>query len=296
MNSKEMRQEIEKAMEFGEAALENLRTAQEKLENVGKWAKFDVLSGGSVTSVVKMSKMKDLQGNIELAKIKIRCFEKELKDIQFSAELRAEIDGFISFADIFFDGAAIDYAVYSQIKELKKQVSDAIYRIEKAMDVLKKRLELKTRDISEIIDDSEKENIARAILEDLQEWFAIPEGRERYIQDSAGKFFICAKEEEKPLGFLYLKQTGKDTVEIAVMGVLKQYHRNGIGRELFEFAKEIARRKGYSFIQVKTVRMEKNEDYDQTNKFFLALGFKEFDVLPALGNEANPCRIYVTAL
>ena len=33
--------------------------------------------------------------------------------------------------------------------------------------------------------------------------------------------FLCALENEKG-GFLYLKPTGKDTVEIAVMGVLKR--------------------------------------------------------------------------
>lgn len=50
---------------------------------------------------------------------------------------------------------------------------------------------------------------------------------------------------------MYLKQTGKDTVELAVMGVLKEYHRKGIGRALFEYAKESIQESGYSFIQVK---------------------------------------------
>ena len=46
------------------------------------------------------------------------------------------------------------------------------------------------------------------------------------------------------------------------MGVLKEYHRQGIGREMFMMAKNIAREKGYSFLQVKTVQMGKYEDYD----------------------------------
>ena len=32
------------------------------------------------------------------------------------------------------------------------------------------------------------------------------------------------------------------------MGVLKEYHRNGVGRELFLKAKEIAEQEGYSFM------------------------------------------------
>ena len=94
-------------------------------------------------------------------------------------------------------------------------------------------------DILEISNDIEKKNITRYILEALPDWFGIPESREEYIEDSVGKIFFCAYKDEKPVGFLYLKQTGKDTVELAVMGVLKEYHRNGIGKSLFECAKKV---------------------------------------------------------
>ena len=151
-------------------------------------------------------------------------------------------------------------------------------------------------EIIEILDDLEKKNITRYILEALPEWFGITESREEYIQDSLGKIFFCAFKNEKPVGFLYLKETGKDTVELAVMGVLKEYHQKGIGRKLFECAKKIVSNKGYSFIQVKTVQMGKYEDYDKTNMFYLSLGFKELEVFPTLWDEANPCQIYVMAL
>ena len=98
------------------------------------------------------------------------------------------------------------------------------------------------------------------------------------------------------IGFLYLKQTGKDTVELAVMGVLKEYHRKGIGRALFEYAKESIKESGYSFIQVKTVKMGMYEDYDCTNRFYISLGFKEFEVLNSLWDENNPCQIYVMGI
>ena len=151
-------------------------------------------------------------------------------------------------------------------------------------------------DILEISNDIEKKNITRYILEALPDWFGIPESREEYIEDSVGKIFFCAYKDEKPVGFLYLKQTGKDTVELAVMGVLEEYHRNGIGRALFERAKEQIHNQGYSFIQVKTVQMGKYPQYDTTNLFYLSLGFKEFEVFPALWDENNPCQVYVMAV
>ena len=150
--------------------------------------------------------------------------------------------------------------------------------------------------IVEITNDVEKQNIARDILEALPEWFGIHESREEYIRDSVGQIFFCAYTDDKPVGFLYLKQTGKDTVELAVMGVLKELHRNGIGKALFESAKKSACEKGYSFLQVKTVQMGKYEVYDKTNRFYLSLGFKEFEIFPTLWDEWNPCQIYVMAL
>ena len=86
--------------------------------------------------------------------------------------------------------------------------------------------------IKQIDRDTEKERIARLILESLPEWFGIPQAREEYIAHSRGKPFFCAFEAERPVGFLYLKETGRHTVEVAVMGVVRECHRQGIGRSL----------------------------------------------------------------
>ena len=139
--------------------------------------------------------------------------------------------------------------------------------------------------------------IAREILEALPEWFGIPEARENYIKHSADQLFVTFRAESgEELGFLTLAPTGKDTVELAVMGVKKEHHRKGIGRALFLAAKTAAREAGFSFLQVKTVRMGVYPEYDATNRFYLALGFKEFEVMPELWSEENPCQIYVMSL
>ena len=150
--------------------------------------------------------------------------------------------------------------------------------------------------VKEVTDKNEKLRIARLILEALPDWFGIPEARENYISESAEQFFAAAFDGEAPIGFICLKETGRDTAELAVMGVLKEYHRKGVGTALFETAKAAAVRFGYSFLQVKTVQMGRYADYDDTNRFYLALGFKEFEVFPTLWDECNPCQIYVMAL
>ena len=150
--------------------------------------------------------------------------------------------------------------------------------------------------IRQIDDPQQKKNIARNILYALPEWFGIPESTETYIRESAAQTMVASLDGDRANGFLCLQQTGRDTVELAVMGVRKELHRRGIGRGLFEAAKAIAVSQGYSFMQVKTVQMGQYEEYDQTNRFYLSLGFKEFECFPTLWDEWNPCQIYVMSL
>ncbi len=149
----------------------------------------------------------------------------------------------------------------------------------------------------QMLDDrQEKQRVARVILEALPEWFGIPEARENYIRESADEIMLVSSEGGEPDGFLCLKETGRDTLELAVMGVLKEYHRQGVGTALVRAAKRIARERGYSFLQVKTVQMGRYPEYDATNRFYLSLGFKEFEVFPTLWDEWNPCQIYVMSV
>lgn len=150
--------------------------------------------------------------------------------------------------------------------------------------------------IEQIEDTGRRQEVVREVLESLTDWFGIPEAREEYIRESAEQICIAAIADGQPAGFLCLKETGKDTLELAVMGVLQEHHRRGIGRRLFLTAKEIACARGYSFLQVKTVQMGRYESYDRTNRFYLSLGFKEFEVFPTLWDEWNPCQVYVLSL
>ena len=94
--------------------------------------------------------------------------------------------------------------------------------------------------IKHITDADTKRAVARKVLEALHDWFEVDESREKYIAESAGQTFIAAEENNEYVGFLCLKETGRETVELAVMGVLKEFHRKGLGRELFEEARKIA--------------------------------------------------------
>lgn len=101
--------------------------------------------------------------------------------------------------------------------------------------------------LERILDAESKRNIVREILEALPERFDVAEEREEYISCSAEQICLAATNNGKTVGFLCLQETGKDTVGLAVMGVLEEFRQEGVGKELFDFAKEIAREKGCKF-------------------------------------------------
>ena len=99
--------------------------------------------------------------------------------------------------------------------------------------------------IEHITDADTKRAVARKVLEALHDWFEVDESREKYIAESAGQTFIAAEENNEYVGFLCLKETGRETVELAVMGVLREFHRSGIGMQLLKEKKRTAKAQGY---------------------------------------------------
>lgn len=148
--------------------------------------------------------------------------------------------------------------------------------------------------IIEVNDEQEKIEISECILKSLPNWFGIPESTQEYINVSIHLPFFVAIDESKPIGFISIKENNKYTAEIYVMGVLSDYHKQGIGRALFNNALQWAKEEGYEFLQVKTLD-ESHPDvyYSGTRRFYQSIGFKPFECLPELWGKENPCLIMI---
>lgn len=142
----------------------------------------------------------------------------------------------------------------------------------------------------------QREAISRTVLEALPDWFGLPESTAAYVRESREQPFWAEMEDGEVRGFAALKETSPYTAELAVMGVLPQYHRQGIGRALFEAFRRYAGERGYAFLQVKTVREGCYEEYDRTNAFYRSVGFRELECFPTLWDEWNPCQVFVMAV
>lgn len=150
--------------------------------------------------------------------------------------------------------------------------------------------------VKEVVDKKEKEAISREILNDLPEWFGLPESTENYIIDSQDKPFLACYVNDEVAGYVVLNATSKDCADIFVMGVKKKFHRMGIGSKLNDAFETMAKKLGYTYSQVKTVKMGHYKEYDITNNFYMAMGYKKLECFPTLWDEWNPCQIYVKYL
>ena len=141
-----------------------------------------------------------------------------------------------------------------------------------------------------------KTAVASEVLSRLPDWFGDPASTAEYISGVADLQFWADTDGDLLRGFIALKQTGPSAAEIYVMGVLPEYHRQGIGRALFCVLEQYAADHGFSFLLVRTVCAGVREAYDISNRFYKAVGFQELIRLPELWNEKNPCQLYVKAI
>ncbi len=121
------RQEIEEAIAAADEALYHLKNARNSLGSAGTWGLFDIFGGNMLSGLIKHSKMGEAEREVEAAKYALQKFSKELQDVSGYSSIH--IDGFLTFADFFFDGFLADVIVQSKISEAKKQCDDAIYRV-----------------------------------------------------------------------------------------------------------------------------------------------------------------------
>lgn len=135
--SEELKKELNEAILAGERALGSLKTAYDNLTSAKNWGIFDMVGGGLIADLVKYSRINAASSYLETAKMDLKKFQTELRDIPNYESLHVDINSFLSFADFFFDGFFADYIVQSKIRETGEEVDKMIHKVEKLLEELK---------------------------------------------------------------------------------------------------------------------------------------------------------------
>ena len=128
------------------------------------------------------------------------------------------------------------------------------------------------------------------ILALLPEWFGNRKEVHEYRDeiDLLPTFMITVH--GKKAGFISVKNPFKEAAELYVLGILPEYHHQGLGRAAIESVTEYYKARGVEYLQVKTVSPSNDwPAYESTRSFYLSLGFKPLEETPAFWDPKSPC-------
>ena len=131
--------ELEEAISAGKRAEQIAEGILSSLSSAQGWGTWDLLGGGLIADVAKHSHLDEAQGQVEKLQRALRRFKTELSDVEIIADMQVNIDGFLRFADYFFDGLFADWSVMNriseaqgQVKNVKSQISSLIGKLNRA--------------------------------------------------------------------------------------------------------------------------------------------------------------------
>lgn len=146
---KAQKQEIKEAISAGRSARNLADEVLSELKSAEGWNTWDMFGGdGFITHMAKHNHLDTAQDLISDFQSVLRRFKTELADIHISANMQVSVDGFLRFADYFFDGLFADWAVGNKISNSISSVNHTKGQIDCTLERL---LEMETATESEIV-------------------------------------------------------------------------------------------------------------------------------------------------
>ena len=139
------RKELREAMQAASRAEATVETLLDSLKNAKGWSTWDAVGGGLETDFIKYRKMENAQSIADTLSSQLSSLRDELSDLDNAGELEIRVEGFVRFADWFFDDFISAWCVRSKICDSIDQAEAVKYRLEQ----LNRRLQ-------ESFDDSQK--------------------------------------------------------------------------------------------------------------------------------------------
>lgn len=153
------------------------------------------------------------------------------------------------------------------------------------------------RQIVQVDNQMDKSIITECILRTLPEWFGLEDGIREYINLSRNSLFFVSKLEDETTGFISVRRHNEHSAEILAMGVLKEYHGQGLGRNLLKSAEAALVEEGIKLLQVKTLGPSADcVHYAQTRAFYKSADFYDLEEIKTIWGEDNPCLLMVKPL
>ena len=151
-------------------------------------------------------------------------------------------------------------------------------------------------------DPDAKEQICRAVLESLPDWFGIPEAIDQFCREARDLRMWVARTKDKVgndevAGLVTLLQHFPVTAELHLIAIRAEHHREGLGQQLLAAVEAHLKKKATRVLTVKTLAPSAGDrHYARTHRFYASEGFVPLEVFPTLWDEENPCLLMAKVL
>ena len=132
--------ELSEAIAAGSEVLSAVQDVEGHLRDAEGWSTWDLFGGGLLADIAKHEALDAAQRSVDRLQVKLRSFQTELVDVNVDANLQISLDGFLGFADWFFDGFFADYAVMDHIEQSMGEVKATKAKINGIMNNLRSQL------------------------------------------------------------------------------------------------------------------------------------------------------------
>ncbi len=130
------KKELEEAVNAGHSASASASEAIQYLQKAEDLFGWDIFLDSILVDLQKHDYLDKAQKAGEQMQQKLRLFKSELADVSFSENMDVQIDGFLSFADFFFDGLFTSIAVRDRIRNSKFRIEDVRSKIYRTVNIL----------------------------------------------------------------------------------------------------------------------------------------------------------------
>lgn len=141
------RRELDEAISAGHTSSVMADDVMSSLSDANDMSTWDMMGGGLISDLLKHSRLDEAQVKINCLQVQLNRFKTELSDIDISGDVQINIDGFLRFADYFFDGFFVDWAVkdrihqsQSNIERVKQQILNIIRKLENMLSCTENRI------------------------------------------------------------------------------------------------------------------------------------------------------------
>ena len=142
--------EISEALTAGHRALGLADSALDALGRAGNWGTLDLFCDSMLMDFAKYNAMDEAKSQIERLQVQLRRFRSELADVAMDAGAEVSSEGFVRFADYFFDDIFTAFSTLNRVERAKESVQKVRLRVRSVLEELENQRRDTDRQIASV--------------------------------------------------------------------------------------------------------------------------------------------------